>query len=369
MIRGMARLTVYPQRPACARGIVKASGGNSRMPRLAEYHRTLRFVIPGSLITMQTRFVRPTVLARFLAAVVAVALPWSAQAADAPALPKVPAGFGISVFAKAPDIKSPASMCVSADGKVFVSDDEYNTQPKREMGLSHVTLCRDTDGDGVADKFTTFCDKLNAPQGLTYVGNTLFVVHAPLLTAFRDTNGDGVADTREDLITGLGPVPEGLVHHIPSGLRIGIDGWLYISIGDKGIVKATGKDGHTISLHGGGTIRVRPDGTMLEIFSHHTRNTFDVSLDPYLNAFTRDNTNDGDGWDSRLAQMQRDGEYGYPSLFKHWGDEIIQPIASYGSGSATGSMYVQEPNLPGTYGDCLYTCDWARGIVYRHELK
>ena len=318
---------------------------------------------------MQTRFLRPPILARVVAAVVAVALPWTARAADAPDLPKVPAGFGISVFAKAPDIKSPASMCVSADGKVFVSDDEYNTQPKREMGLSHVTLCIDTDGDGVADKFTTFCDKLNAPQGMTYVGNTLFVVHAPLLTAFRDTNGDGVADVREDLITGLGPVPEGLVHHIPSGLRIGIDGWLYISIGDKGIVKATGKDGHTISLHGGGTIRVRPDGTMLEIFSHHTRNTFDVSLDPYLNAFTRDNTNDGDGWDSRLAQMQRDGEYGYPCLFKHWGDEIIQPIASYGSGSATGSMYVQEPNLPGTYGDCLYTCDWAHGIVYRHELK
>jgi len=315
---------------------------------------------------MQTRFL---CLVSFVA-VLLFASPLITRAADAPpALPKVPDGFGINIFAKAPDIKSPASLAVSADGKVFVCDDEYNTQPKREMGLSHITLCVDTDGDGVADKFTTFCDKLNAPQGMTCVGDTLFVVHAPLLTAFRDTNGDGIADTREDLITGLGPVPEGLVHHIPSGLRIGIDGWLYISIGDKGIVKATGKDGHTISLWGGGTIRVRPDGTMLEVFSHHTRNTFDVALDPYMNAFTRDNTNDGDGWDSRLAQMQRDAEYGYPSLFKHWGDEIIQPIASYGSGSATGSMYVQEPNLPGTYGDSLYASDWARGILYRHELK
>ncbi len=314
---------------------------------------------------MQMRFLPCGVFAALLV----VASPLASRAADAPAMPKVPAGFGINIFAKAPDIKSPASLAVSADGKVFVCDDEYNTQPKREMGLSHITLCVDTDGDGVADKFTTFCDKLNAPQGMTCVGDTLFVVHAPLLTAFRDTKGTGVADVREDLITGLGPVPEGLVHHIPSGLRIGIDGWLYISIGDKGVVKATGKDGRTVSMWGGGVIRIRPDGTMLEVFSHHTRNTFDVAIDPYMNAFTRDNTNDGDGWDSRLAQMQRDAEYGYPSLFKHWGDEIVQPIASYGSGSATGSIYIQEPNLPGTYGDCLYACDWARGILYRHELK
>src|SRR5262249_23630936 len=50
-------------------------------------------------------------------------------------------------------------------------------------------------------------------------------------------------------------------------------------------------------------------------------------------------------------------------------DEIVQPIASYGSGSATGSMYISEPNLPGTCGDSLYTSDWARGILYRYELK
>src|SRR5438874_1317561 len=108
---------------------------------------------------------------------------------------------------------------------------------------------------------------------------------------------------------------------------------------------------------------------MMEIFSHHTRNTFDVSLDPYLNTFTRDNTNDGDGWASRLTQMQRDAEYGYPSLFKNFTDEIVTPIGDYGSGSATGAMYVHEPGLPGTFGESLYTCDWARGTVIRHELK
>src|SRR3954452_19051178 len=126
-----------------------------------------------------------------------------ALAADAPATPKVPDGFTINTFAAAPDIKSPASITVSPDGRLFVGEDEYNTQPKRDPGLARVKLCVDSDGDGKADKFTIFCDKLNSPQGMTFVGNTLYVVHAPLLTAFRDTNGDGVADTRQDLVTGL----------------------------------------------------------------------------------------------------------------------------------------------------------------------
>lgn len=292
-----------------------------------------------------------------------------ADVPPAPALPKIPDGFTATVFAYAPDIKSPASIAASPDGRLFVGEDEYNTQPKRDPGLSRVKLCVDTDNDGSADKFTVFADKINSPQGMTYVGGTLYVAHAPLLTAFRDTNNDGVADERHDLITGLGPVPEGLVHHVPSGLRMGIDGWLYISIGDKGIEKAVGKDGRTVSLWGGGVVRVRPDGTMIELYSTRTRNTFDVSVGPLMDLFTRDNTNDGNGWDSRLSQMQRDGEYGYPTLFKNFPDEIIEPIASYGSGSATGSMYVHEPGFPGTTGDSLFTCDWARGILYRHDLK
>ena len=299
----------------------------------------------------------------------ATTAPATAPAAASPRVPKVADGFNLTCFVKATDIHSPCSIAVTPDGKLFVGEDEYNTGPDRKMGLSHIKLCVDTDGDGKADKITTFADQINSPQGMCFSRDTLYVTHAPFLTALRDTDGDGVADVREDLITGLGPVPEALVHHIPSGVHLGIDGWLYISIGDKGIREATGKDGRKITLHGGGVIRIRPDGTGLEIFCTGTRNIFDVAIDPYLNTFTRDNTNDGDGWWSRLTQMQRDAYYGYPVFYKHFGDEMLQPMADYGSGGATGSIYIHEPNLPGTFGDSLYTTDWVRGIIYRHELK
>ena len=47
-------------------------------------------------------------------------------------------------------------------------------------------------------------------MGLEWVDGTLYVVHAPFLSAFRDTDGDGKADERVDLITGLGPKLPGL---------------------------------------------------------------------------------------------------------------------------------------------------------------
>src|SRR5581483_1052779 len=167
--------------------------------------------------------------------------------APAARVPKIADGFSMTKFVEAPDIHSPVSIAVTPDGKLFVGEDEYNSGPDRKMGLSHIKLCVDTDGDGKADKITTFADQINSPQGMCFVRDTLYVTHAPFFTALRDTDGDRVADVREDLITGFGPVPEALVHHIPSGVHMGIDGWLYISIGDKGIKEATGKDGRKIT--------------------------------------------------------------------------------------------------------------------------
>lgn len=282
--------------------------------------------------------------------------------------PEVPDPFEVTAFVRAPQIKSPASIAVTPDGRVFVGEDEYNTGSDRTPEICRIKLCIDTDNDGKADSIKVFADKINSPQGMTYAGDTLYVVHAPYLTALRDTDGDGVGNAREHLVTGLGPAPEALVHHVPSGLHMGIDGWLYISFGDKGIEGATGRDGRKVRFHGGGVVRVRPDGTGLELYSEGTRNTYDVAIDPLVNLFTRDNTNDGQGWNARLTLMQRGGAYGYPHLFKNFADEIVPPIADYGAGSATGATYVSEIGFPGTYGESLYTCDWAKTTLYRHEL-
>ena len=73
-------------------------------------------------------------------------------------------------------------------------------------------------------------------KGLEWVDGTLFVVHAPFLSALRDRDGDGKADERVDLMTGLGPkIPgfDGLNDYIASGIRLGMDGFLYVAVAAK----------------------------------------------------------------------------------------------------------------------------------------
>ena len=198
----------------------------------------------------------------------------------------------------------------------------------------------------------------------------MYVSHPPFVTALRDTDGDGIADDRRTLVRGLG---FGLdfrgADHTTNGLEMGIDGWLYVAVGDYGFVKATGADGQEIQLRGGGNVRVRPDGSELEIYSRGTRNDYDLAIDPYLNLFARGNTNDGGGFDIRLYHFVAGATFGYPTLFRNFNDEVVPPLADYGTGSGTGMLYVHDSALPSPYGNTLYSVDWGKNAVYRHALQ
>ena len=122
-------------------------------------------------------------------------------------------------------------------------------------------------------------------------------------------------------------------------------------------------------MRGGGNVRVRRDGSGLEIYARGTRNDYDLAIDPYLNLFARGNTNDGGGWDIRLNHFVEGAKYGYPSLFRNFGDEVIAPLADYGGGSGTGMLFIQDPGLPAPFGDTLYSVDWGTNFVYRHPLQ
>ena len=235
--------------------------------------------------------------------------------------------------------------------------------------MGYILRLVDKDRNGQADEYTVFA-ALDSPRGAVFDGDALYVSHPPFVTALRDTNNDGVADDRRTLVRGLG---FGLdfrgADHTTNGIEMGIDGWLYVAVGDYGFVKATGADGQEIQLRGGGNVRVRPDGSELEIYTRGTRNDYDVAIDPYMNLFARGNTNDGGGFDIRLYHFVAGATFGYPTLFRNFSDEVVPPIADYGTGSGTGMLYVHDAGLPAPYGDALYSVDWGRNAVFRHPLQ
>lgn len=196
-------------------------------------------------------------------------------------------GFRRVALRSSPSFNYPVFVATAPNGDLYVSCDgngAQGTAPNR----GRIVRLRDTDGDGRADETTEFAKDLDAPRGLLWDHDRLYVVHPPNLSAFIDADGDGVAEKQEVLVEGIGWNYKGRpADHATNGLSLGINGYLYIAVGDFAIMKATGSDGTTIQHRAGGVIRVRPDGSGLEIYATGTRNVLEVAISPEMEMFTR----------------------------------------------------------------------------------
>ena len=277
-------------------------------------------------------------------------------------------GFKVTLFAEPPFAEYPTCVTASLDGVVFVGTDP-NLAQDFVKGRGRVVRLVDDDGDGRADRYTVFTD-VDSPRGLVWDGKALYVLHPPNLTAYYDDNGDGIADRSVDLVRGISAASLDFrsADHSTNGITLGIDGWIYIAVGDYGFVKATGRDGVQLAHHGGGVARVRTDGSGLEMYATGTRNIYDLGIDPLLHVFTRDNTNDGGGWDTRMHYLPAGANMGYPSLFQHFASEHMPSIFDYGAGAGTGGLWVQDAGFPADANDMFYSGDWTINRIYRHPM-
>ncbi|MCE9529158.1 MAG: HEAT repeat domain-containing protein [Planctomycetales bacterium] len=282
---------------------------------------------------------------------------------------KVPRGFRATLFACDPLIEYPSVMSAGPrPGAVFVAVDYMTGLGTEITRRSEVRLVEDTNGDGYADKATLYAGGFNSIMGLCYHDGTVFVMHAPFLTALKDTKGTGVADERKDIVTGLGLTPEEnpVRLHCANGVTAGHDGWLYLALGDHGCI-VNRPEGDKLVLEGGGILRCRPDGRDLHIFSTGLRNIYDVALDAELNVFVRDNENDGGDYKIRLCHSFFGVDHGYPYDYYERPGFSLPPIADLGLGSSAGGVCYLETQFPPQYRG-LFFCEWGKSLV-RYELQ
>ncbi len=277
-------------------------------------------------------------------------------------------GFDVTLFASPPAVNYPVFVAAAPNGDLYVSSDG-NGATGRDPKRGRILRLRDTDGDGRADEVKEFVKEVDSPRGLLWDHDRLYLMHPPHLTAFIDKDGDGVAEEEKVLVKDLAfGFKDRAADHTTNGLSLGLDGWIYIAGGDFAFMNATGSDGRTLQHRNGGVLRVRPDGSGLEVYATGTRNILEVAISPEMEMFTRDNTNDGGGWNVRFHHFMGLGDYGYPRLYKNFGDEIIQPIVDYGGGSGCGAVYIDEPGF-GDWNNAPFTCDWGTGGLWRHPLR
>jgi putative membrane-bound dehydrogenase-like protein len=284
---------------------------------------------------------------------------------------KVPTGFKATLFACDPLIEYPSAISIGPSlGAIFVAVDYMTGLGTEIVRRDEVRLVEDTDGDGYADKATIFAEGFNSIQGLAYHDGTLYVMHAPYLTALRDKHNSGVADDRRDLLTGLGLTPEQnpLRLHCANGVVVGHDGWVYLAVGDHGVDVAR-PEGDRLVLNGGGILRCRPNGRDLHVFATGLRNIYDVALDAELNVFVRDNENDGGAYKIRVCRSFFGADHGYPYLYQERPDEALPPLADLGLGSSAGGLCYLERQFPPEYRGDLFFCEWGRSVVRYHPRR
>lgn len=281
----------------------------------------------------------------------------------------VPQGFELTLYAPWQTANYPVYVAASPAGDLYVSSDGCGSLG-REKGRGRVLRLRDKDGDGRADEVTEFIPTIDSPRGLVWDHDRLYVLHPPHLSVYFDRDGDGVAEENKRLVDNIAfDFKERPADHTTNGLDLGIDGWLYVSTGDFGFYEATGSDGRKLQVRGGGVVRVRPDGSGLELFSYGTRNILAVPTSPLLDLFGRDNTNDGGGWNVRFHHFSGLDDHGYPRLYLNFPDEIIAPLADYGGGSGCGGMYLHEPGFPEKWNRAPLTCDWGTAGLWKHTVE
>lgn len=290
-----------------------------------------------------------------------------------------PADLQITGFSGPKLTPSPACLAVAATGEVYVGVDMIGSLGKTP-GRGMIVKLIDCNNDGIIDKHTTYA-MVDDPRGIISIGDKLYVLHTVFtdsvatgmdLVVFEDKDNDGVADGPSSPLIEHISNPTYLksrgTDHATNGIRLGIDGWIYIAVGDFGFHDAVDRDGKKLTMLGGGIVRVRPDGTEMEVYTHGTRNIYDIAIDPYMRTYTRGNTNDGGGWNIRFIHHIQSAEYGYPLLFKHFTEEIIPALVDLGGGSGTGALYMDDNSWPDKYNHVPMMADWGRNELYIHRL-
>ncbi len=186
----------------------------------------------------------------------------------------LPRGFRAELFASEPDIAKPITMAWDHRGRLWVveSFDYPNSKKPEGQGSDRIKICEDTDGDGKADKFTIFADKLSIPASLTFARGGVIVHQVPHTLFLKDTDGDDKADIRETLFTGW---DTGDTHAGPSNLRWGFDNWIYSIDGYAGFSGSIGGERVRFRM---AIFRFKPDGSKLEVLRNTSNNSWGVGF-------------------------------------------------------------------------------------------
>ncbi|HWI84734.1 MAG TPA: sorbosone dehydrogenase family protein [Sphingomonas sp.] len=246
------------------------------------------------------------------------------------------AAAGLKVQRFAADLDHPRWLLALPNGDILVA--ETNAPPKPDdnpgikgwirtmmMGMAgaggksanRISVLRDTNGDGVADRRSTLLSGLNSPFGMALVGDQLYVADTDALLRFPFRVGDTKITARAHKVVAL---PAGTINHhwtknviaTPDGTR------LYVTVGSNSNV---GERGLAAEQERAAIWEIDTKSGSYRIYAYGIRNPNGMAWEPV----TRElwvvvNERDELGSDivpDYLTNVQFGGFYGWPWFY--WG--------------------------------------------------
>ncbi len=142
-------------------------------------------------------------------------------------------GYKVDLFASEsefPDLKNPVQISFDNKGRLWVAvmPSYPHWRPGDPAPNDKLIILEDTDGDGRADKQTTFADGLHLPIGFEFAPEGVYISQEPNLALLVDENQDDRADRLELLMHGFDTHD---THHAISAFCADASGAFYMGEG------------------------------------------------------------------------------------------------------------------------------------------
>jgi glucose/arabinose dehydrogenase len=168
-------------------------------------------------------------------------------------------GLKVELFASEeqfPELVKPVQMAFDTKGRLWVAawKNYPHWQPRTPMD-DKLLILEDTNGDGKADKCTTFAGDLQNPTGFEFYNGGVLVAQQPNLVFLKDTNGDDKYDTKEYILHGFDSAD---THHAINSFTFDPGGALYMQEGIFHRTQVETPWGPTTRQMDGGVYRFEP---------------------------------------------------------------------------------------------------------------
>ena len=246
-----------------------------------------------------------------------------------------------------------------------------------------------------SSKVEVINDTLLECRGLLYAHGALYANanNSKTLVRLRDSKGTGQFDETTELLKTDGGVGHGRNH-----LKLGPDGWLWIAHGNNVQLPRNistnsplrnfahdrlipcpwdaGMFDGDVTLPAGHILRMKPDGSEVQLWAGGLRNPLDVAFNEHGDLFTFDADME---WDvgcpwympNRVLHVVPGADYGWrrgTGRWPAWYPDTLPSVVDIGLASPTAVTFGHGAKFPAKYQKALFLCDWAYGRILAVHL-